>query len=74
MRNCDFIILASVSGVIFAIIVRYMNMSPAQYVFDNYGISGLIIYAVFFLSIGVFLLYYVGKIHTERRNQIQAKE
>jgi sugar phosphate permease len=74
MKTTTLCILAGICGVIFAITVRNMGMSPAQYMLDNYGWVGLLIYAIIGLGVAGFLLYHAGKIQNEQRKQTQAKE
>ena len=74
MRDSGIYIIAGVCGAIFAVIIRYSGMSPAQYIFDNYGFVGLAIYAIVVLGFLGTLLFMAMKHLNKSKHSIQAKD
>jgi hypothetical protein len=65
MKDRTILIITGGLGLLFAVFIRVIGMSPAQYVLDHYGFPGIIVYAVVVLGVGGLLLYIIGKKQTE---------
>lgn len=75
MRDKYIYMLAAACGVVFALMIGYMKMSPSRYILDHYGWLGIVIYAIIgFVFCGILLYSMIKNERNRIRKQMIEKE